>query len=264
MPSIADHLLGHTRAAVLGTVLLHPERSLHVRELARLTGASAGSLHRELRAVAELGLLLRQEVGHQVHYRANPAHPVFAELAGLLRKTSGLADVLREALLPLQAKVPLAFVYGSVAAGAERPGSDVDLMVLGTAGFAELVRALAPAQAVLRREVNPTVMKPKDFAAKLSAGDGFALSVLQGPRIWLLGGEHDFAELVAHRPAYGACGHGRGGAAAAEGDRPQPCRRRCGRHQRRNALRTAQAEALRALLRQRLAAGHPALLKGLG
>lgn len=201
MPSVADRLLGHTRAAVLGTLLLHPETSLHVRELARLTGASAGSLHRELRVLAKLGLLLRQEVGHQVHYRANEASPVFAELAGLLRKTSGLADVLREALLPLQRKVSLAFVYGSVAAGIERPGSDVDLMVLGTAGFADLVRALAPAQAALRREVNPTVMKPKDFAARLAASDGFARSVAEGARIWLLGGEDDLAELVAHRAA---------------------------------------------------------------
>ena len=29
----------------------------------------------------------------------------------------------------------------------------------------------------------------------------FARSVAQGPRIWLLGGEDDFAELVAHRAA---------------------------------------------------------------
>jgi predicted nucleotidyltransferase len=201
MPSVADHLLGHTRAAVLSTLLLHPETSLHVRELARLTGASAGSLHRELRALAELGLLLRQEVGHQVHYRANEASPVFAELAGLLRKTAGLADVLREALLPLQRKVSLAFVYGSVASGTERPGSDVDLMVLGAAGFADLARALAPAQEALRREVNPTVMKPEEFATKLVAGDGFARSVAQGARIWLLGDENDFAELAAHRKA---------------------------------------------------------------
>ena len=66
MPSVATHLLGQTRSAVLIALLLHPESSLHVRELARLTGASAGSLHRELRALAELGLLIRQEVGRQV------------------------------------------------------------------------------------------------------------------------------------------------------------------------------------------------------
>ena len=144
-------------------------------------------------------MLLRQEVGRQVHYRANPSCPVFVELAGLLRKTAGLADVLRDALLPLGKKVALAFVFGSVAAGSERPGSDVDLMVLGSAGFADLARALATAHEAIGREVNPTVMAPQDFARKLAAGDGFALSVAQGPRIWLMGGEDDFAELAAHR-----------------------------------------------------------------
>jgi predicted nucleotidyltransferase/DNA-binding HxlR family transcriptional regulator len=199
MTSIATHLLGRTRSAVLGTLLLHPEDSLHVHELARRTGASAGSLHRELRALAELGVLLRQEIGRQVHYRANPASPVFAELAGLLRKTAGLADVLRDALLPLGKKVALAFVFGSVAAGSERPSSDVDLMVLGSASFADLARALAPAQEALGREVNPTVMAPREFARKLTAKEGFALSVAKGPRVWLIGGEDDFAELAAHR-----------------------------------------------------------------
>jgi predicted nucleotidyltransferase/DNA-binding HxlR family transcriptional regulator len=199
MTSIATHLLGQTRSAVLGTLLLHPQDSLHVHELARRTGASAGSLHRELRALAELGVLLRQEVGRQVHYRANPASPVFAELAGLLRKTAGLADVLRDALVPLGKKVTLAFVFGSVAAGSERPGSDVDLMVLGSASFADLARALAPAHEVLGREINPTVMAPREFARKLAAGDGFARSVAKGPRVWLMGGENDFAELATHR-----------------------------------------------------------------
>lgn len=201
MTSIAHQLLGQTRSAVLSALLLHPDSSLHVRELARLTGASPGSLHRELRALADMGLLLRHEVGRQVHYRANRDSPVFEDLAGLLRKTTGLADVLRDALASLDSKVTLAFVYGSVAAGDERPRSDVDLMVLGTAGFAELARVLVDAQTTVRREVNPTVMTPGDFYSKYAQGDGFARSVARGARLWLKGGEDDFAKLVAHRPA---------------------------------------------------------------
>jgi predicted nucleotidyltransferase len=201
MPSLTHYLLGQTRASTLGALLLHPESSLHVRELARLTGAAPGSLHRELRALADLGLLLRQEVGRQVHYRANTASPVFPELAGLLKKTAGLADVLADALAPLGHKVKFAFVYGSIAAGTERAGSDVDLMVLGSANFGDLARVLAAAQDALRRDVNPTVMTTKDFARQLAADDGFAKSVAQGARLWVKGGESDFAELVAHRPA---------------------------------------------------------------
>lgn len=201
MPSLIHYLLGQTRASTLGTLLLHPESSLHVRELARLTGAAPGSLHRELRALADLGLLLRQEVGRQVHYRANTNSPVFPELAGLLKKTAGLADVLADALAPLGRKIKLAFVYGSMAAGTERAGSDVDLMVLGSADFGDLARLLAAAQDTLRRDVNPTVMTPKDFARQLASGDGFAKSVTRGARLWVKGDESDFAELVAHRPA---------------------------------------------------------------
>lgn len=222
MPSIAAQLLGHTRSAVLATLLLRPETSLHVRELARLTGVSAGSLHRELRMLAELGLLVRQEIGRQVHYRANEASPVFAEVAGLLRKTAGVADVLRDALVPLGGKVSMAFVYGSVAAGKERASSDVDLMVLGSAGFAEVVRALAAAHTALRREVNPTVLSAREFAQRLAAGDGFARSVVKGERLWLIGSEDDFAELVADRKAQGTRAHARRGAAPARSHRSQP------------------------------------------
>jgi predicted nucleotidyltransferase len=232
MPTLAHQLFGQTRSAVLSALLLHPDASLHVRELARLTGASAGSLHRELRLLADMGLLLRQEVGRQVHYRANSAHPVHAELAQLLRKTAGLADVLRAALDPLGPKVELAFVYGSMASGTERPGSDVDLMVLGKASFADLARTLAAAQATLRREVNPTVMTRREFADKLAQGDGFARSVMKGDKLWLKGEGRDLAELVEDRAPEGARTQRRRSAAAAGGDTPKPDRRRRHQHQR--------------------------------
>ena len=210
MPSIARELLGQTRSAVLSLLLLHPEASLHVRELARLTGVSPGSLHRELRALAALGLLIRDEIGRQVHYRANRQSPAFDDLAGLLRKTAGIGDVLRQALAPLAEKIILAFVYGSVAAGEERADSDVDLMVLGSASFADLAHALAGIEAALRREVNPTSMPLQVFAERLAHNDGFAARVAAGPHIWLIGVEDDLAELAAHRKAEGTSNHGRG------------------------------------------------------
>ena len=197
--SLANYLLGQSRASVLGVLLLRPESALHVREIARLTGTSPGSLHRELRALSEHGLLLRQEVGRQVQYRANVDSPVFEELAGLLRKTAGLADVLRDALAPLESRIGLAFVYGSIAAGTARANSDVDLMVLGSVRFSDLALALAQARESLGREVNATAMTTVEFARRYKARDGFARSVMAGSRIWLIGTEDDLAELAAHR-----------------------------------------------------------------
>lgn len=189
MQSIAHFLLGQTRSAVLSALLLHPESSLHVRELARLTGASPGSLHRDLRAMTALGLLLRQEVGRQVHYRANTQSPVFEELAGLLRKTAGLVDVLRDALEPVADRIAYAFVYGSMASGAEHAHSDVDVMIVGKIGFGDAVQALSVAQDKLRREVNPTVLTPAQVARKLKEKDGFVAQVWAKPRLWIIGDE---------------------------------------------------------------------------
>lgn len=185
--NLLDTLFGVQRQRALGWLLLHPDDGVHVRELARLTGTSAGSLHRELARLAEAGLLTRSERGNQVLYRANRACPVFAELAGLFRKTGGLADVLRAALLGLADRIRFALVFGSVARGAETSLSDVDVLVVGEADFAEVVMALHPCQEVLGREVNPVVYSEAEWRARVERGDPFVRDILQNPVMLLLG-----------------------------------------------------------------------------
>lgn len=194
--NLLDTLFGLQRQRVLSWLLLHPEQALHVRELARLTGTHAGSLHRELARLAEAGLLLRTKQGNQVLYQANRHCPVFEELAGLFRKTSGVVDVLREALLPLAEQIEVAFVFGSVARGEEQAHSDVDVMVVGSAGFTDLVRALYPSQEKLGRDVNPVLYGAAEFRAKLAGGDGFLREVMAQPRLFIQGVEDDVGKLA--------------------------------------------------------------------
>ena len=187
MKTLAGQLLGETRSAVLAALLLRPEQAVHVRELARLTGVSPGALHRELKRLESLGLLTRTQTGNQVSYAANRACPVFEDLAGLLRKTAGLVDVLRSALAPLADRIERAFVYGSMASGQTHAHSDIDVMVIGDLRFAGVVLALAPAQESLRREINPTVLRTTDFKRKRRQVGGFVAKVLKGPTLWLMG-----------------------------------------------------------------------------
>lgn len=191
MKSLISHLLGDTRTAILAVLLLRPDEPQHVRELARLTGVSPGTLHRELTALASFGVLRRNAVGRQVFFAANRECPVFEELAGLVRKTAGLVDVVRNALLPHAPHIGAAFIYGSVAAGTETSRSDVDVMILGDLSFADAVKALAPAQTSLRREVNPTVMKSAEFLRKRRAKDNFVTTVWKAPRLWVIGSDHE-------------------------------------------------------------------------
>jgi predicted nucleotidyltransferase len=185
--NLLDALFGTQRQRVLGRLLLHPEQALHVRELARLTDTHAGSLHRELARLAEVGLLTRTKRGNQVLYQANPACPVFAELAGLFRKTGGLADVLREALLPLTERIDVALIFGSVARGEENARSDIDVLVVGTAGFNEVVMALHTCQERLGREINPAVYSPEEWQARVARQDAFAQDILSHPALPLIG-----------------------------------------------------------------------------
>jgi predicted nucleotidyltransferase len=200
---LASLLFGAYRREVLALLLLHPDASLHVREIARLTGKVPGTLLRELNQLADAGVLSRRAVGNQVHFQANPACPIYDELRSILKKTSGLADVLRQALEPLAGKVKAAFVYGSMARGDERAGSDVDLMVVGEARLSEVVQALAPAHEVLRREINPNVYRTAEFSEKLAEAEPFLQRVMQDRKIYLIGGEDDFTQSPSHRKAPG-------------------------------------------------------------
>ena len=126
MSSITSFLFPEYRRQVLGLLLLHPEMRYHVREIARMTNTTAGSLHRELSKLAKANVLIREESGNQVYYQANIDFPIFEELASILRKTSGLADVLAEALKPLAKKIETAFIFGSV--GREQKHQEVILI----------------------------------------------------------------------------------------------------------------------------------------
>lgn len=196
---VASLLFPEYRRRVLGLLLLRPEEALHGREVARRTGLPAGTITRELTKLAEAGLLRREKRGNQQVYSANTSGPIFAELASILRKTSGLGDVLSAALAPLAGRVKLAFVFGSVARGDESAGSDIDVLLVGDAGFRDVVESLYPAQTTLGREINPKIFAPDEFAAK-ARSEPFLRDVLSRPKIFLIGKADDLEELAGHQP----------------------------------------------------------------
>lgn len=189
--SISTLLFPEYRQRVLSLMLLHPEARYHVREIARLTGTSAGTLNRELTKLANEKVLLREVSGNQVYYQANRALPVFEELASILRKTSGVVEVLANALAPLANKIEAAFVFGSVGRGSESLGSDVDVLIIGEIGFAQAVQALYAAQDIVGREINPKVYNMKEWKILVDKKDAFVLEILNNPRLNIIGNVND-------------------------------------------------------------------------
>jgi predicted nucleotidyltransferase len=194
-PDTSGALFGKARQAVLRLLFSHPDESFYVREIVRASAAGQGAVQRELDSLRRAGVVQRTVRGNQVFYQANPDSPIFRELKSLILKTTGGAEVLRRALSPLAGRIRVAFMYGSMARGEQRRGSDVDLFVVGDVSFADLVEALAPAQRKLAREINPVVYPISEFREKLSQKHHFITSVLRNPKLFLMGDERELAGL---------------------------------------------------------------------
>lgn len=188
--SLADALFTPVQQRVLGWLFGQPERRFQSGELIRLAKSGTGAVHRLLTKLAQTGLVTVAHVGNQKHYQANPASPVFAELAGLIRKSVGLAFPLQQALAPLADKISMAFVYGSVARGEEHAVSDIDLMVIAEAlDYPTLYEALQTAEAALGRTIHPNVMSAAEWQRKRGEADSFAARIAGQPRLMLIGGD---------------------------------------------------------------------------
>lgn len=191
-PGLGDVLFSKTQRQVLGLLFGNADRSYFANEIVRHAGVGIGSVQRELEKLAGAGLLSVTQIGNQKHYQANRAAPIFPELRGIVLKTFGLAEVLREALAAFANQIKVAFVYGSVAKASDTASSDIDLMIVApNLSYSEVVAHLANSETQLARNINPTLYKPADFARKLAADNNFLKKVLDQPKIFLIGAEDD-------------------------------------------------------------------------
>jgi predicted nucleotidyltransferase len=191
------------RGHVLAATLTQPDKWWFLSELAQFIGTTPSSLQRELKALVNGGILEQRREGTRRYFKAETRSPLFPELRGLLEKTAGLLPTLRHALKPFAGRIDCAFAYGSVARSREHALSDVDVLVIGAVGLAELAPALRKVEARLGREVNVTSYSAREFGEKVVAKDHFISEVLRGPKEFLKGNERDLEEVIGRprRPA---------------------------------------------------------------
>jgi predicted nucleotidyltransferase len=192
---VASSLFPKSRRAVLGLLYGQPDRAFYLREVVDLTGLGVGHVQRELKRLAEAGIIVRSEQGRHVYFQANEHCPVYAELRGIVTKTVGAVAVVREALAPLADRIVAAYVYGSVARGEEQQASDLDVMIIGDVTFSEVVDAVRTAEPKLHRNINPTVYPVDEFSQKLAARHHFITTVMQRDKVFVVGDEDEFRRL---------------------------------------------------------------------
>jgi predicted nucleotidyltransferase len=192
--SLADALFTPVQQRVLALLFGQPDRRFQSGEIIRLAESGTGAVHRQLARLAESGWISASRMGNQKYYQANRDCPAFAELHGLIVKTVGLIEPLRDALAESAREIDAAFVYGSVARGEDRATSDVDLLVISERlGYAELFDALQPAEHRLGRTINPTVMTRAEWRGLRAQPDSFVARIAELPRTFVLGSDAELA-----------------------------------------------------------------------
>ena len=131
--------------------------------------------------ISDIGIVHIVEISPEVHIVLDRT------VSGYPAKMAGLRQVR------------LAFIYGSVAAGDERPGSDVDLLVVGTARPRAISDAIAGAEEQIGREVSTVVLTPREFRERVKGDDSFLSAVLEGPKIAVIGDEDEAVRLAGGR-----------------------------------------------------------------
>ncbi len=190
--SLGDALFSGVQQRVLGVLFGNPHRSFFGNELLRLTGSGKGALQRELDRLVRTRLVTVRAVGNQKHFQANREAPIFEELCGIVVKSFGVTDVVRQALLPLANRITTAFIYGSIAKRTDTARSDIDLLVVSDdLGYQELIAALQPAEKRLGRKISPTAYSAAELKKKRSGKSGFVTRVMEQPKIFVIGSELD-------------------------------------------------------------------------
>ncbi len=170
---------------LLALLLLQPERSWTLQELAQTLDAPASSVHRELGRAEGAGIVRRSATTRPHRFQAATDDPLHEPLSNLLGRTVGVEEQLRAAFE--RSDVLVAAIYGSWAGGTRRPDSDIDVLVVGDAALREVRRQVRPISKAAGRTIDVTLLGADEFRHLVADRSSFARSVLEAPTTPLVG-----------------------------------------------------------------------------
>jgi len=195
-PILQALFTSQARVEVLKLFFLRSSSRHYMREISSLTNQPVRAIQRELARLEGAGLLLSSVEGNRKYFQANRQSPVFSELRALMVKTAGIVDQLKKILQTRSDAIHVAFIFGSFARASETSASDIDLMIIGAITSRELSRLLKPLKESLDREMNPVTIRAEEFQENVKKGDSFTQSILEEPKIFLIGDIDELQEMV--------------------------------------------------------------------
>lgn len=187
MTEIQALISSNIRIALLKILALNPDCAFNINELSRRTQFSLRGVEKELKNLLSGGILKREIIGNQHRYQLDPRCPILQEIKGIITKTVGVVELIKNALKSVEKDITKAFIFGSFASGDYGYESDVDLfMVTGLTGL-KVAGLIGDLQNEIGRAINVSQFSPEEFDRRKQNNDHFLSQVLKGPKIYIIG-----------------------------------------------------------------------------
>lgn len=176
-------------------LMMNPRKRFYIRELSKILKIPYGMLYREVKNLVSLGIITEEKKGKITLLSVNMDLLYFAELRGLMIKTAGLGDAMRDALSGFVG-IQYALIYGSLASGEETDRSDVDFLVVGEVDEEDLLKAMSEVEKDVGREVNYILWSEDEFMERVREGHHLLVDISRKPVLMLVGDEDEFRRTI--------------------------------------------------------------------
>lgn len=190
---LADLIISRVRIKILQLFLLNPGKIFHVREIVRQTEEEINAVRRELAHLERHGMVAKEPRGNRLYYSFRKDYPLYFDLLELVVKTSNLGEDILKNKNKL-GKIKFAMLSGKFARGKGGGADEVDLLVVGNVVLPELSQLVRKEEARRGREINYTVMTEEEFNFRKKRRDPFVISILDGPRVMIIGDEEELVK----------------------------------------------------------------------
>jgi hypothetical protein len=157
-----------TRIKLLIRFFFNPKTRSYLRELSKEFNVSTNSVREELNQLTKTGLLTSQKSGRQVFYKANPDHPLFAELKSMVGKVMGIDQVI-DGIITRLGDLESAYLLDDYAEGKDT--GIIDLLLVGDIDRYHLNDLSRKTERYIKRKIRSLVLSRdefKEFGPKLN------------------------------------------------------------------------------------------------
>jgi predicted nucleotidyltransferase len=181
------------RQKILTIFFADEDRKFYINEMARLINTSQGTCRRELNKLADMGLLASSRTGNLLYYEINKKSPFYNEFKNIIRKTIGIEATLKGKLQKIKG-ISYAFIFGSYVKKEFKTGSDIDIVIIGSASEDRLIKIFRDVEGSIGREINYHLYSLREFKNKLKT-NSFTINIIKN-YIIVAGDESDFRKLL--------------------------------------------------------------------